>query len=266
MTVPGFTEFIFEEGGIRHRVFKKGNGPGVLVLHELPGMTEQCIELGRAVAAEGFTSYLPLLFGKPGDRAAGRFTVQLCISREFRLFAKRRSSPIGEWLRSLCRQAHSDCGGIGVGAIGMCLTGNFAISLMVDKALMAPVASQPSLPLGLGQECRQALGMSESELERTKERAASGVPLLGLRFSDDSICPRERFDRLADELGPSFELIEIDSSPGNPHDISRSAHSVLTLDFVDQEGHPTHAARQRVFEFLRERLAGNHDAPELDQS
>jgi dienelactone hydrolase len=136
----------------------------------------------------------------------------------------------------------------------MCITGNFALALMVDPVVMAPVLSQPSLPLPISAERRAALHLSDADLEAVKRRAAAGTPVLGLRFTGDPLCPGERFARLRAELGDRFEAVEIDSSPSNHHGISRTAHSVVTLDLVDQEGHPTRQALDRVLSFFRERL------------
>src|SRR5262249_19811219 len=156
--------------------------------------------------------------------------------------ASRRSSPITEYLRALCRHVHAEIGGKGVGAIGMCLTGNFALALMVDPVVMAPVLSQPSLPFPIGRERRAGLHVSDEDLARIKERVAGGCKVLGMRFTGDPAVPGERFDRLRRELGEGFEAIEIDSSRRNPHGIKQTAHSVVTNDLVDEAGHPTRAA------------------------
>jgi dienelactone hydrolase len=87
-----------------------------------------------------------------------------------------------------------------------------------------------------------------------KERAANGACLLGLRFTEDRAVPAARFEALRRELGDAFISVEIDSSPGNPHGIKRSAHSVLTLDLTDEEGHPSRDALERVLAFYDERL------------
>ena len=144
--------------------------------------------------------------------------------------------------------------GMGVGALGMCLTGNFALALMVDDAVMAPVLSQPSLPPALGAERRAGLHLSDEDLCVVKRRTAAGVGVLGLRFTHDPMCPPERFERLRQELGDGFEGIEIDSSPGNPYGHPKDAHSVLTRHLIDEEGQPTRAALDRVLSFFHERL------------
>src|SRR5262249_39059452 len=130
MPIPGFDEFAFTDADITHVVFRKGAGPGVVLMHELPGLTQECIRLAEAISDDGFTVHLPLLFGDPGDHHPVQFLAQLCVSHEFAIFAAGGGSPVVTWLRALCRRAKADCGGPGVGVIGLCLTGNFAISLM----------------------------------------------------------------------------------------------------------------------------------------
>ncbi len=258
MALDGFDCFAFAEGEATRDVYRRGSGPGVVVMHEIPGITPEVAGFARRVADEGFTVYLPHMFGTPGKPlSAGYHAGQLaraCISREFSVLARGASSPITEWLRALCRHAHRECGGPGVGAIGMCLTGNFALSLMVDPSVMAPVLSQPSLPFGVSKAHREALHVSDEELAVARQRASEGCGVLGLRFTHDPMCPPERFETLRREFGESFEAIEIDSSSGNPHQIPRAAHSVVTNDLVDEAGHPTRAALDRVLAVFHERL------------
>jgi dienelactone hydrolase len=136
----------------------------------------------------------------------------------------------------------------------MCMTGGFALAMMVDDSVLAPVLSQPSLPFPVSKRHRRDLGISAADLEVVKKRAAGGVGVLGLRFTGDIACPSERFERLRQELGDAFVGVEIDSSPGNPHGIRKRAHSVLTEDFVDEPGHPTRDALDRVLDLFRTRL------------
>ncbi len=258
MGLRGFTEFSFAHDGSTRTVFRKGSGPGVVIMHEIPGITPEVQRFAERVAGDGFTVFMPHLFGTPGKAFSNTYAfgqmARACVSREFSLLAARGSSPICEWLRALCRHAHAELGGKGVGALGMCITGNFALALMVDEAVMAPVLSQPSLPVGLTANQRAALHLSDEDLSVVKRRAASGVGVLGLRFTHDPLCRAERFQHLRDELGDGFEGIEIDSSPGNPYGHSRLAHSVLTKDLVDEAGQPTRAALERVLSFFAERL------------
>jgi len=228
------------------------------VMHEIPGITPPVAAFATRVADEGFSVFMPHLFGTPEKPVSAGYVVEqitrACISREFSVLASRASSPITDWLRALCRQAHAEIGGKGVGAIGMCLTGNFALALMVDPIVMAPVLSQPSLPFAITPSLRAGLHLSDEDLAVVKQRVADGCPVLGMRFTSDPAVPRERFDRLRQELGAGFEAIEINSSRGNAYGIKRTAHSVVTNDLVDEEGHPTRAALERVIGFFRERL------------
>jgi dienelactone hydrolase len=203
---------------------------------------------------------LPDLFGVAGKPiSAGyvlRSIVPACVSREFAALVRRKTSPITVWLRALARQAHQDCGGPGVGVVGMCFTGGFALAMMVDDVVLAPVLSQPSLPMALSKAHKRDLGISDEDLGRVKERCAAeeDLCLVGLRFTHDRLSPPERFQRLRDELGDNFVSVEIDSSPGNPYGHSRKAHSVLTNDLVDEPGTPTRDALDRVLELFRSKL------------
>ncbi len=254
-----FETYEFEHGGKRRTVYSKGRGPGVLVMHEIPGITPQVADFGRRLAAQGFRVDLPHMFGDPGRPLSGGYILsqvaQCCISSEFTALAKHRSSPIANWLRALAKQLHDQCGGPGVGALGMCFTGGFALPLMMEPAVLAPVLSQPSCPFPVSKAHKCALAMSQAELNNVKHRTEEeGVCVLGLRFTHDPAVPPERFETLRRELGAAFEGIEIDSSKGNPHGIKKGAHSVLTTDFVDRDGHPTRAAYERVVSFFKQHL------------
>lgn len=254
-----FIRYSFHHDGKSYPVYRLGQGPAVVIVHEVPGITPAVADFGRRVAAAGFTAVLPSLFGEPGRDYEPAYIAKslavACIRREFAAFAARQSSPVTDWLRALCRAVHAECGGRGVGAVGMCFTGNFALSLMVDPVVMAPVLSQPSLPLGVGKAARAALHVSDAELAVIRQRVQEeDLRVLGLRFTWDAACPKARFDSLRRELGEGFEAIEIDSSPLNRHRIPVYAHSVLTKDLVDKMGHPTYQALQRTLAFFREQL------------
>jgi dienelactone hydrolase len=140
-----------------------------------------------------------------------------------------------------------------VGAVGMCFTGGFALGMMVDERMLAPVLSQPSLPFPVGKAQRAAVGVSRVDLDTIKARTG-GTCLLGLRFTGDGFVPDDRFAALRRELGDRFIAVEIDSSPGNPYGIPPDAHSVLTAHFVDEPGHPTRDALDRVLGLFGDKL------------
>lgn len=255
MTLEGFDSFPFTALEKTRTVYTRGTGPGVLVMHEIPGITPEVAGFAERVADSGFTVFLPTLFGTPGREfslpyVAGEMA-RACISREFSVLARNASSPIVDWLKELCRHALARCGGPGVGAIGMCLTGNFALALMVDESVLAPVLSQPSLPFPVSASHRRALHLAPADLEAAKRRSC---PVLALRFTSDPMCPDERFQRLRKEFGERFEAVEIDSSRGNARGIPGTAHSVVTKDLVDEAGHPTREALDRVLELFHAQL------------
>jgi dienelactone hydrolase len=260
MTTPaiaGFDQAPFTHQGRTHPVYRAGAGPAVIVIHEIPGIHPGMVSFAQRLLQAGYTVYLPSLFGRPGQLASTGALVgsilRVCVSREFAILAD-RTSPIATWLRALAATAHRECGGPGVGAIGMCLTGGFALAMAVEPAVLAPVVSQPGLPAPLTARKRAAVGLDPADLAQVKARTRGGLCVLGLRFSADRGCPAERFQTLRRELGEGFEAIEVDSSAGNPHGIPSRAHAVLTLDLVDAPCHPTRAALDRVLGFLGQRL------------
>jgi dienelactone hydrolase len=256
--LDGFVRSTFAHDGYERPVYEAGAGPAVIVVHEMPGLHPGVIDFGRRVVERGFHVRMPSLFGTPGKPFSWGYVLrtisQGCVAREFTTWALNRTSPVTGWLRALAADAHAACGGPGVGAVGMCFTGGFALGMMVDDRMLAPVLSQPSLPFSFTRRRRAATGVSDADLERVKARAADGACLLGLRFTADPNVPAERFEALRDALGDRFLAVEIDSSKGNEHGISGRAHSVLTLDLVDEPGHPTRAALERVLSFFDEQL------------
>lgn len=241
-------------------LYRRGKGPGVIVMHEAPGITPEVARFARIVADAGFTVFMPRLFGTPGREMSAGYSLEtlasICVRREIHMFAANHASPVTDWLRGLCRAAHEELGGRGVGAIGMCMTGNFALTLMLEPAMIAPVLSQPSLPgFAPTRGLKRALHLSEQGLANVKKRCVhEDLSVLAMRFTHDPLCPGERFERLREELGDRAETIEIDSGPGNPHGLPRKAHSVVTTHLVDEDGHPTKLALERVLSFFHERL------------
>jgi dienelactone hydrolase len=256
--LEGFEAGTFSAEGNERTVYRSGSGPAVVVISEMPGITPRVADFGRKVAAAGLTAVMPHLFGEDGRAPSAGYMAssitRACISREFAVLATDRTSPVIGWLRALAREEHERCGGPGVGAVGMCFTGGFALGMMVDERLRAPVLSQPSLPFPVGRRRKAATGVSDNDLARVQARVGDGACVLGLRFTQDGAVPAARFETLREALGDGFIAVEIDSSKGNPHGIRRRAHSVLTLDLVDEPGHPTQDALERVLRFFDERL------------
>jgi len=264
MTAPeadlsGWTREPFSAAEFTYDVYRKGAGPGVVLIPEMPGAHPGVLALGNYLVDNGFTVVIPSLYGTPGAPAvrAGAVGVILrgCVAKEFAAFATNTDRPISHYLRALARDLNAKTPGKGVGVIGQCFSGGFALAAAVDDSVLAPVLSQPSLPMPLTTRLRRDPGVSEAELKVIEKRAADeGLCALGLRFSGDALVPAERFATLKDRLGDAFEVIEIDSSKGNPDGFGRLAHSVLTREVREIDGQPAYEARKRVVEFLKERL------------
>jgi dienelactone hydrolase len=238
-------------------VWRRGQGPAVIVIHEMPGLHPLVIRFADRVAAAGMTVFCPSLFGEPGRPATMGYALAtiakaICIRREFDVWARERSSPIVDWLRALAAWAHGECGGAGVGAVGMCFTGNFALAMMTEPAVVAPVVSQPSLPLG--RRGASALGLSAEEVACAKRRfSEEQLSVIALRFFGDPVVPDARFDTFRREFGPALETVEIDPRDGAQGTPMRP-HSVLTVHLVDDDPDgPTKQAEQRVIEFFKAR-------------
>lgn len=237
-------------------VFVSGHGPAVIVMSEMPGIYPLVARFARRVRDAGFTVWMPNLFGQPGRPLSYGYMLGsiafACISREFRAFAANQSSPVTEWLRALARHAHPECGGRGVGAIGMCFTGNFALSLMLEHAVRAPVLAQPSLPIGR----RGGMHIAPDELLRVKERMErEDLTVLAYRFAGDAFCRAERFAAYEAALGDRFVGRVLPDSAANPDAAMRNPHSVVTAHLIDREGEPTRQALDDILAFFRTRLA-----------
>lgn len=257
-TLDGFAAFQFSHAARERTVYRMGEGPAVIVMHEVPGVSAEVIRFARKVVDAGFTVFMPHLFGQVGKRTTevGRFRelAKLCISREWHVLAENRSSPVADWLRALSRHVHEEIGGAGVGAVGMCVTGNFALTMTLDPWVVAPVMAHPSFPLPITRRKAAAVHATPETLANARRRIdEEGLKVLGLRFHGDLLfCRAARFQTLRRELGDGFEAIELPSKSANPH--PEPPHSVLTIGLVDREGALTYEAVQRVIGFLQERL------------
>lgn len=243
----------FADGRWTRPVYRRGEGPAVIVIHEMPGLHPLVVDFADRLVAQGMTVFMPSLFGTPGKPATKGYAVAeilkaICVRREFAIWNGGKSSPIVDWLRALARKAHAECGGPGVGTVGMCFTGGFALAMMTEPSVVAPVLSQPSLPLrGAG-----GIGVSEAEIGCARRRFEDeDLSLLGLRFRGDPFVPDERFERYRKEFGERFEAIELDPADAR-QGTGMVPHSVLTIHLT--ESGPVKEAETRTIQFFRERL------------
>ncbi len=235
-------------------VYVSGDGPPVIVMSEMPGIYYHVARFARWVRDAGFTVWLPHMFGEVGRPPSTGYIMKsmarACISREFAAFAANKSSPIIDWLRALAAHAHEESGGKGVGAIGMCFTGNFALSLMLEKSVLAPVLSQPSLPLFR----KAGMHISPDELRCVKDRLdEEDLTVLGYRFEGDAICRAERFADYEAALGDRFVPVVLPDEAA-AKDAPMPPHSVVTLHLIDEAGQPTRQAVDEIIGFYRQRL------------
>ncbi len=236
-------------------VFAAGAGPAVIVMAEMPGITPEVARFARWMRDAGFTVYLPHLFGEAGRPFESGYMLksaaQVCVSQEFHLFSSGdRTSPVVGWLRALAAKAHEECGGRGVGAVGMCLTGNFALSMMLEPAMLAPVLAQPSLPVNDA----AGLHIAPADLAAVAQRLQrEDLSVLAYRFAGDRLCPAARFEALEAALGDRFQgatLRDEDAKQGTPV----RPHSVLTTHLIDDSKHPTRKAVDEIIAFFKRQL------------
>jgi dienelactone hydrolase len=251
-----YEKFEFTHGPWTRPVYRRGSGPAVIIIHEIPGLHPLVVRFADRVAAAGMTVFCPSLFGTPGKPVDRGYAMRsmlgaICIHREFDVWSTTRSSPIVDWLRALARKAHVECGGKGVGAVGMCFTGGYALAMMTEPSVVAPVLSQPSMPIAAGSAKRAAgLDASSKEIACAKARlAAEDLTLMALRYRSDAFVPDARFDTLKREFGRRLDAVELDDEDAAPADIP--PHSVLTIHL--KEDGPSKAAETRVIEFFRTR-------------
>ncbi|KQW62231.1 dienelactone hydrolase family protein [Variovorax sp. Root411] len=247
--------------GIEKKVYVMGRGPAVIVMTEMPGISPHVARFARWVRGAGFTVYMPSLFGRdgavPGAEEGVAVFKRACVSAEFRAFASNASSPVTQWLRALARLAHEECGGPGVGAIGMCFTGNFALSMMMEPAMLAPVVCQPSLPM----DEPAGMNVAADELAAVRERLErEDLTVMAYRFDGDRFCKAERFAAFSQALGERFVARVLPDSAANPDtppffaQVVASPHSVVTAHLIDEAGQPTLAARDEILAFFAQRL------------
>ncbi|MNQ25813.1 Dienelactone hydrolase family protein [compost metagenome] len=264
MTDPldDFTRREITLDGATKAVYVAGTGPAVIVMTEMPGISPHVARFARWVRDAGFTVYMPSMFGRDGavpDAEEGKAVFQrACVSAEFRAFAGNASSPVTQWLRALARLAHAECGGPGVGAIGMCFTGNFALTMMLEPAVLAPVLSQPSLPL----DNPGGIEISTEEIAQVRQRLErEDLTVMAYRFEGDRFCRAQRFAAYAEALGDRFVARVLPDSAANTRDLPSffsqvvaSPHSVVTAHLIDEAGQPTIAARDEILSFFARRL------------
>ncbi|MFG1912645.1 dienelactone hydrolase family protein [Kribbella sp. NPDC048928] len=260
-SLTDFQHRVVEVEGVAKTVHVSGSGPAVVVMPEMPGISPDVARLARWVRDAGFTVFVPSLFGVDGAYPTAeegqKIVRRACVSAEFSAFAGGGTSPISSWLRGLARIALAEAGGPGVGAIGLCFTGNFALTMALEPAVIAPVVNHPSLPLDAPGE----LELSPADADALAERfRRDDLQVLAYRFQGDRWCTAQRFAAYQRLLGDAFlgHVLPADAANPDPppffRDVVQTAHSVVTAHFVNEAGHPTVQARDEILSFLTARL------------
>jgi dienelactone hydrolase len=247
------------DGDATRSVYVAGSGPAVIVITEMPCITPFVARFARWVRDAGFTVYMPSLFGPDGEVPTMEIAMASlrlpCVRREFTAFAEGKPSPMVTWLRQLAAHAHAECGGPGVGAIGMCFSGNFALGMMLEPCVLAPVMSQPSLPL----DDHASTGIPHGEMVKIRRRLDDeNLTVLAYRFAGDTFCRAERFEAFERELGDRLLARTLPDSAAAPGGWTGVPHSVVTTQLIDEIGQPTIAARDEILKFFADRLQSSH--------
>jgi dienelactone hydrolase len=214
----------FDHDGHDRPVYIGGEGPTVIVIHELAGLDLTTLDVADRLRDAGFRIVLPLLVGstRPDPPAAAAIAnwVRICISREVRVFVTGRTSPVASWLRALARRERGE--GPGVGIVGMCFSGGFALATAVDDTVLAAVASQPALPWPLLPGSGRDLGLSPDDLTCVRTRFRDGeLGVFAARYTEDRKSAKAKIERYREEFGDDVVFEPI----GTAHSVlARAAH------------------------------------------
>ena len=263
-SVPGLTRWrrtMVSDGTLAVECLERGDGPGVILLPEIPGIMPSTIELGDLLVEHGFTVVMPSLFGVPGrvPGALGKVVAvaKLCVMAEFRAFSLDLRGQVTDFLRLVARDLAVRTPVRGVGIVGMCFTGGFAIATAVTTDdIVATVVSQPAAPFPVSPARARSIGVPADDLERyAATRSGSAPCVLGLRFTRDRTSDDAKLATLERHLGRAAKIVRIPSGADSTDGTPRGAHSVLTVGVREDPPNGAFDERARMVGFLRERLA-----------
>jgi dienelactone hydrolase len=266
--LEGYAQFRFAAGELSHNVYHGGEqgDPPLLLMPEIAGFSPGLLQFAARLRQARFQVYVPWLFGPFGERTPVRNAMRLCISREFANLRAGTSAPVTAWLRALAAHISQHNGGGRVGAIGMCLTGAFAIPLVIDPQVVAAVAAQPSVPLsalfsvfGVRRSARmRQLNVSDSDIAAARERLTAGTArILAVRNRADRICPREKLERLQHEFPVGLEVREY-GEPDSRNSLGQRPHATFTKEYRvapnPTDEHPSRRAFADLVAFFERHL------------
>jgi dienelactone hydrolase len=226
-------------------VYTIGSGPPIIMMQELPGIGREAIAFCNRLADAGFEVWAPHWFGPLGQTSGLNLVRMLCMRREFQVFVKHQSSAITDWMRALCKHVAQTRGAARVGVIGMCLSGNFAMTLIAEENVWAAVASQPSLPA----RDQHALHMSDVEITASRAALDAKGAMRAYRFDGDKLCTAAKFDAIDTAFNDGKVRVINNVLPGG-------GHSVFTGHYDDTPGSPTAKALGDIIAYFKAQLGG----------
>ena len=264
MSKLGFTEQTFGDGMYSHAVYSKGKGPVVIVMHELPGMDMYAVRFANRLVDHGFEVHMPLLFGHALVHSPNLNYARLCINKEFANLKANTSAPVCDWVRALANHLGEGKSGRNIGVIGMCVTGAFAIPVIIDSKVKTVIVSQPAIPVSMtyyltkmGEgSWMEKLNITDADLNNAAATARQeNLHLIVQRFKEDRRCPPSRARRIASAFGDNASLCEYD----RPRPYADKPHALMTIEYDEAECSPensTRVALAQVVAFLHEHLDG----------
>jgi dienelactone hydrolase len=205
-------------GGLVYRI-GPADGPAVVLLHELPGLTPADILLARRLARQALNVHVPLLFGSFGQDAGLAGFHQACRPGRFECSRLSTRSPILDRLEAVCDRAARESGAP-IGVIGMCLTGILPLALL-RPGVAAAVLCQPTVPFNsftalvghpVTRKQQSDLGLAPADMSRA---LASNVPFLAMRFANDKLCPTARMNQLEKLFDRRLARIDLTGAEGH---------------------------------------------------
>ena len=83
IVLEGWAKSTFQAAGFERDVYRRGTGPGVVIIHEIPGITPKVTAFANEVVAAGFTVVMPSLVGEPGRDISNGYVFQSMAKVQF---------------------------------------------------------------------------------------------------------------------------------------------------------------------------------------
>ncbi|WP_372433643.1 dienelactone hydrolase family protein [Hoyosella rhizosphaerae] len=167
-----------------HPESSSGPLPGVVVVHDAIGLSDDTKDICQRVADQGYVVVAPDLFSRGGDSRIGKMR---CVRRVFKDLIARRGQAVDDLLaaREFLLQ-RDDCTGA-VGIVGFCMGGGFAL-VMAPKGFDASAPFYGVVPKGLHEALDGAcpvvasFGKRDPLLPRGEKRLVKALEAHGVEY------------------------------------------------------------------------------------